>query len=119
VHEKQLQPHVCHTPWRMPPQVPSLDPATHAYSFWEGVPQSGKAAFGRLFAASRTLKVGLHGQRAWRVCIYSVEPMGPACMVTNQRAHITYSVELEGTQYMQCGIRGYTVRSAGPNKPGL
>ena len=38
-------------------QVSSLNPATHAYSFWEGVPMSGKAAFGRLFAASKTLKV--------------------------------------------------------------
>lgn len=38
-------------------QVSSLDPATHAYSFWEGVPIEGKAAFGKLFAASRTLRV--------------------------------------------------------------
>lgn len=36
-------------------QVGTLDPATHAYSFWEGVPASGKAAMGRLFAASSTL----------------------------------------------------------------
>jgi hypothetical protein len=38
-------------------QVASLDPATHAYSFWEGVPRDGKAAFGRLFRTSQTLKV--------------------------------------------------------------
>ena len=38
-------------------QVATLDPATHAYSFWEGVPPSGKQAFGRLFAASTTLVV--------------------------------------------------------------
>lgn len=37
-------------------RMASLDPATHAYSFWEGVPLSGKAAFGRLFAESKTLK---------------------------------------------------------------
>ncbi|KAJ9513041.1 hypothetical protein QJQ45_029470 [Haematococcus lacustris] len=37
-------------------KVASLEPATHAYSFWEGVPQQGKDAFGRLFASARTLK---------------------------------------------------------------
>lgn len=42
---------------RIPRQVASLDPGTHAYSFWEGVPREGKAAFGRLFRTSRTLKV--------------------------------------------------------------
>ena len=40
-------------------QMESLDPATHAYSFWEGVPPSGKQAFGRLFAQSSTLKASL------------------------------------------------------------
>ncbi len=38
-------------------QIISLDPATHAYSFWEGVPHSGKQAFGQLFRQSKTLKV--------------------------------------------------------------
>lgn len=38
--------------------IATLNPATHAYSFWEGVPLVGKAAFGQLFAASKTLKVG-------------------------------------------------------------
>ena len=42
-------------------QIPSLDPATHAYSFWEGVPIDAKYAFGCLFAASKTLKVMLSG----------------------------------------------------------
>lgn len=50
--------HTLHTPTL---QATSLAPATHAYSFWEGVPHSGKAAFGRLFAASKTLKVGVGG----------------------------------------------------------
>mmetsp|Transcript_3543 Transcript_3543/g.9012 ORF Transcript_3543/g.9012 Transcript_3543/m.9012 type:complete len:663 (-) Transcript_3543:256-2244(-) len=35
--------------------VPSLEPATHAYSFWEGVCVPARAAFGRLFASSATL----------------------------------------------------------------
>ena len=39
-------------------QVATLEPATHAYSFWEGVPVEGKCAFGRLFAESRTMQVG-------------------------------------------------------------
>lgn len=38
-------------------QMESLDPATHVYSFWEGVPLSGKQGFGQLFAKSKTLKV--------------------------------------------------------------
>jgi len=42
-------------------QIASLDPGTHAYSFWEGVPYSGKRAFGRLFRTSKTLKVGRWG----------------------------------------------------------
>jgi hypothetical protein len=47
-------------------QVATLDPCTHAYSFWEGVPIDGKAAFGRLFAASRTLRAVAVVQRAIR-----------------------------------------------------
>lgn len=35
--------------------VDTLDPATHAYSFWEGVPIAARMQFGRLFAASKTL----------------------------------------------------------------
>ena len=38
-------------------QVATLEPATHAYSFWEGVPTEGKCAFGRLFAQSHTMQV--------------------------------------------------------------
>ncbi|KAL4427630.1 hypothetical protein ABPG75_001719 [Micractinium tetrahymenae] len=49
-------------------QVRSLDPCTHAYSFWEGVPVEGKAGFGRLFAASRTLRSVAVVQRAIRTC---------------------------------------------------
>lgn len=53
-------------------RVLSLDPATHAYSFWEGVPRQGKAAFGRLFARSATLQSVAVVQRAVR----SVPPAG-------------------------------------------
>lgn len=49
-----------------PTQVRCLDPCTHAYSFWEGVPVEGKAAFGRLFAASRTMRSVAVVQRAIR-----------------------------------------------------
>ncbi|KAG2445539.1 hypothetical protein HXX76_000154 [Chlamydomonas incerta] len=44
----------------------TLDPATHAYSFWEGVPGSGKRAFGELFAKSKTLRAVAVVQRAMR-----------------------------------------------------
>ncbi|KAG2501386.1 hypothetical protein HYH03_001174 [Edaphochlamys debaryana] len=47
-------------------EVKSLDPATHAYSFWEGVPGTGKIAFGELFAKSKTLKAVAVVQRAVR-----------------------------------------------------
>jgi hypothetical protein len=43
-------------------QIASLNPGTHAYSFWEGVPHSGKKAFGRLFRTSTTMKVGRGGE---------------------------------------------------------
>eukprot|EP00887_Chlorella_sp_A99_P001953 scaffold18.g1953.t1 len=46
--------------------VRTLGPATHAYSFWEGTSPGSKAAFGRLFAASRTLRAMAVVQRAGR-----------------------------------------------------
>jgi len=36
--------------------VRDLEGWTHAYSFWEGINESGKAAFGRLFAESSTME---------------------------------------------------------------
>ena len=50
----------------LPLQMATLDPCTHAYTFWEGVPPDGKAAFGALFAASRTLTSVAVVQRAIR-----------------------------------------------------
>ena len=47
-------------------QFQTLEPATHAYSFWEGIPLEGRAAFGRLFAASRSLRGVVVVQRAMR-----------------------------------------------------
>ncbi|GAB4814101.1 hypothetical protein N2152v2_001147 [Parachlorella kessleri] len=47
-------------------QVTTLDPFTHAYSFWDGIPPAGKAAFGRLFAASSTLQAVAVVQHAMR-----------------------------------------------------
>ena len=38
-------------------QVTSLQGATHAFAFWEGIPSSGKSAFGRLFADAASLQV--------------------------------------------------------------
>ena len=46
--------------------MPSLEPATHAYSFGEGVPPPARAAFGRLFVKSRTLRAVAVVQRAIR-----------------------------------------------------
>ncbi|KAK9826092.1 hypothetical protein WJX81_001533 [Elliptochloris bilobata] len=47
-------------------QVTSLAPATHAYSFWEGIPVGAKCAFGRLFAASQHVQAVAVVQRAMR-----------------------------------------------------
>lgn len=66
-------------------QVDSLEPATHAYSFWEGVPVSGKKAFGRLFAQSRTLRVSArHAYHLYeivivgcQVCLCICVPLSP------------------------------------------
>ncbi len=38
-------------------QVESFGPATHAYSFWEGIPVSARCAFGKLFTDSSHMKV--------------------------------------------------------------
>ena len=54
------------TALRTLPQMRTLDPATQAYSFWEGVPVDARAAFGRLFAASATLRGLAVVQRALR-----------------------------------------------------
>eukprot|EP01026_Neomeris_dumetosa_P056851 TRINITY_DN5207_c0_g1_i4.p1 TRINITY_DN5207_c0_g1~~TRINITY_DN5207_c0_g1_i4.p1 ORF type:complete len:399 (+),score=52.02 TRINITY_DN5207_c0_g1_i4:210-1406(+) len=47
-------------------EVKSLEPGTHAYSFWEGVPVEGRIAFAQLFANSDTLKAVAVVQRALR-----------------------------------------------------
>ncbi|GMH45995.1 hypothetical protein BSKO_13959 [Bryopsis sp. KO-2023] len=47
-------------------EIQTLDPYTHAYSFWEGVPQTGKNAFGRLFRKSETMKGVAVVQKAFR-----------------------------------------------------
>jgi hypothetical protein len=44
----------------------TLDPATHAYTFWEGVPAKARMAFGQLFAKSSTLTSVAVVQRAVR-----------------------------------------------------
>jgi hypothetical protein len=46
--------------------IVSLNPATHAYSFWEGVPYDARLAFGKLFAASSTLQAVTVVQRSMR-----------------------------------------------------
>ena len=44
----------------------TLDPATHAYAFWEGMPIKARMAFGQLFAKSSTLQCVAIVQRAIR-----------------------------------------------------
>eukprot|EP00798_Chlamydomonas_sp_ICE-L_P021108 gene21108-27996_t len=66
----------------------SLEPATHAYSFWEGVPYSGKKAFGRLFASSTTLRAVAVVQRAMPRGVRPEETMaelhfGPLMLISN------------------------------------
>ena len=46
--------------------IKSLDPATHVYTFWEGIPSVAKRALARLFCASRTCKAIALVQRAMR-----------------------------------------------------
>lgn len=46
--------------------IQSLDPATHAYSFWEGIPDASRCAFGHLFRDSSTLHTVVIVQRAIR-----------------------------------------------------
>lgn len=43
-----------------------LDPGTHAYSFWEGIPADARVAFGLLFASSRTMQCVAVVQRGMR-----------------------------------------------------
>lgn len=38
-------------------QLSTLEPATHAYACWEGMPRSAKVAFGSLFVSSASLQV--------------------------------------------------------------
>jgi hypothetical protein len=47
-------------------QVKSLDPVTHVYSFWEGVPVDARAGLGRLFRESTTVQAICVVQRAMR-----------------------------------------------------
>jgi len=56
--------------------MPSLDPATHVFSFWEGIPPAARAAFGRLVAASATIRGVAVVQRAAR-------GRGPAAMMAD------------------------------------
>lgn len=56
-------PHIACTPIEC---LRTLDPATHAYSFWEGVPVDARVAFGSLFAASSTLRSVAVVQRSMR-----------------------------------------------------
>lgn len=46
--------------------ISTLEPFSHAYSFWEGVPADARAAFGKLFAESSTLHSVAVVQRAIR-----------------------------------------------------
>ena len=47
-------------------KINSLVAATHAYSFWEGIPMSARASFGRLFKSSATCKAVTVVQRSMR-----------------------------------------------------
>lgn len=47
-------------------EATTLDPCTHAFSFWEGIPVSARLAFGRLFSKSTTLRSVVVIQRSMR-----------------------------------------------------
>lgn len=72
--------------------VSTLEPATHAYSFWEGMPAGARAAFGRLWSASTTLQAVTVVQRAMRqdpVAVMAAYGFGPLRLVT--RCRVTMS----------------------------
>jgi len=58
-------PHRAPAP-QSPQQLSTLEPATHAYACWEGMPKTAKCALGSLFVASSTLQTVAVVQRAFR-----------------------------------------------------
>lgn len=91
-------------------KVASLEPATHAYSFWEGVPQEGKDAFGRLFARARTLKGVAVVQRSVRgedpAHMMLEHGFGPLLLIAN------FPVKMSGDVALQEGLPGWTVAAS-------
>ena len=82
----------------------TLDPCTHAYSFWEGVPLDGKAAFGRLFAASRTLRAVAVVQRAMRGQQSPAEVM--ECLGFGELVLVdSFSVSMSGESWLICASK--------------
>ncbi|KAG1665493.1 hypothetical protein FOA52_009754 [Chlamydomonas sp. UWO 241] len=65
----------------------TLEPATHAYSFWEGIPADGRRALGRLFVKSRTLRGIAVVQRAMRgnepAALMRELGFGPLMLISN------------------------------------
>eukprot|EP00892_Ulva_mutabilis_P001529 jgi/Ulvmu1/11377/UM075_0039.1 len=64
--EDCVEPRVIHRDIEKVNATGTLDPATHAYAFWEGIPVRARVAFGELFAKSSTLQCVAVVQRAIR-----------------------------------------------------
>lgn len=100
---------ISHSFWcLLPAQFASLEPATHAYSFWEGIPLEGRKAFGRLFASTQSLQAIAVVQRAIR----GREPaglmrelgFGPLALVSN------FAVSMSGELCACMGALKHLVR---------
>jgi hypothetical protein len=77
------------------PQLSTLEPATHAYAAWEGMPRTAKVAFGALFSRAKTLSHVAVAQRAFRRSpLVEMEEMGFGAL----RLLKTFPVHLAGSQ---------------------
>ncbi|GAX78395.1 hypothetical protein CEUSTIGMA_g5837.t1 [Chlamydomonas eustigma] len=76
-------------------KLDTLEPATHAYSFWEGIPTDGRIAFGKLFNHSRSLRAVAVVQRAIRgqepAALMEELGFGPLLLITS------FSVNMSGS----------------------
>lgn len=100
--------------------VLSLDPATHAYSFWEGVPTRSREALGRLFLRSQTLKSITVVQRSMRskdpaLAMDELYGFGPLLLVDSFRVSMSGS----GRSFMayifkKAKVKTFTNRNGNP-----
>lgn len=89
-------------------QFSTLNPATHAYSFWEGIPEGGRIAFGSLFNRSPSLRTVTVVQRAIRgkepAAVMAELGFGLLLLITS------FAVNMSGSgASFQVGPKGYGI----------